>query len=65
MGILAVGGINVKPLGYPRKSILRLRCQEDQDVTECKWEKLPQELPEPRGSHVVMPLPASYEICNN
>ena len=62
-GLLAVGGYDDT---YKRNKdeILKLKCQDNQDISTCKWEEYSQKLEVARNSHVVIPLPASYEICN-
>ena len=60
MGILAVGGWNSK------NGIIQLNCPEGQEVSDCHWDEFPQKLQVRRYDHVVIPLPASYEVpCNN
>ena len=63
-GIMAVGGWD----GTNRRNkdeILLLKCQDGQEPNKCKWEEYPKKLDVARSDHVVIPLPASYEICNN
>ena len=63
-GIMAVGGWNY-PNGRYRDEILQLICQDGQDPNQCQWQEYPKKLDVARNRHVVIPLPASYEICNN
>ena len=63
MGILAVGGYD-----HPRSKngIIQLNCPEGQEVSDCHWDEFPQKLQFGRRGHVVIALPASYEVpCNN
>ena len=61
-GILAVGGYS----GGYKNGIIQLNCPEGQEVSDCHWDEFPQKLQFARGWHVVIPLPASYEVpCNN
>ena len=62
-GLFALGGDpdNNYNNNY-RRDILRLRCAGDQ-IQNCQWEKMPQQLEVPRGWHVSIPLPDSYDIC--
>ena len=48
-----------------KDEILQLICQDGQDPTQCRWKEYPKKLDVARDSHLVIPLPASYEICNN
>ena len=65
MGILAVGGYD-RTNGRYKNQILQLNCPEGQEVSDCHWDEFPQKLQFERNSHVVIPLPASYEVsCNN
>ena len=64
LGVFALGGDperNYSGDKY-RRDILRLRCAGDQ-IQNCQWEKMPQQLEVPRGWHVSIPLPDSYDIC--
>ena len=64
-GILAVGGYDYTNLKYNNK-IHQLKCPEGQEVSDCYWEEFPQKLKFARYYHVVIPLPASYDlVCNN
>ena len=63
-GIMAVGGYDWTN-GRPKDEILQLKCQDGQEPNKCKWEEYPKKLDVARSDHVVIPLPASYEICNN
>ena len=63
-GIMAVGGKD-KTTNRIKDEILHLKCQDGQDPTQCKWEEFAKKLDMARSEHVVIPLPASYEICNN
>ena len=63
-GIMAVGGYDYT--NRRRKDeILQLKCQDGQDPNQCQWQEYPKKLDVARSGHVVIPLPASYEICNN
>ena len=63
-GIMAVGGYDWT--NYRNKDeILQLNCQDGQDPNQCQWQEYPKKLDVTRSAHVVIPLPASYEICNN
>jgi len=64
-GITAVGGKDYTNRRYYKDEILHLKCQDGQDPNQCKWEEFPKKLDVARRRHVVIPLPASYEICNN
>ena len=60
MGILAVGG------WISKNGIIQLNCPEGQEVSDCHWDEFPQKLQVGRHYHVVIPLPASYEVpCND
>ena len=63
-GIMAVGGYD-NTNGRSKDEILQLKCQDGQEPNKCKWEEFPKKLDVARHRHVVIPLPASYEICNN
>ena len=63
-GIMAVGGYDWTN-GRKKVEILILKCQDGQDPTICQWQEYPKKLDVARRGHVVIPLPASYEICNN
>ena len=63
-GILAVGGMG-KYEHNQKNEILQLKCPEGQEVSVCYWDDFPQKLEFARDGHVVIPLPASYELCNN
>ena len=59
-GILALGG---RSRGKRRHSeILRLDCQ-DAIIENCEWKQIVQKMEVTRSSHVVIPLPKSYDIC--
>ena len=65
MGILAVGGYDHTNQRY-KNEIIQLNCPEGQEVSDCHWDEFPQKLQVGRHYHVVIPLPASYEVpCNN
>ena len=76
-GILAVGGSTCQPhtVKCPnedeknrrmKNEILQLKCPEGQEVSDCYWAEFPQKLAFGRFDHVVIPLPASYEVpCTN
>ena len=64
-GILAVGGWDFTNGRY-KNEILQMKCPEGQDVSDCYWSEFPQKLQVRRSNHVVIPLPASYEVpCTN
>jgi len=63
-GIMAVGG-NDYTKHRNKDEILHLKCQDGQEPKNCEWKEFPKKLDVARGDHVVIPLPASYEICNN
>ena len=63
-GIMAVGGFDDKNWRN-KDEILQLNCQDGQDPNQCQWQEYPKKLDVARNYHVVIPLPASYEICNN
>lgn len=63
-GIMAVGGYDWTN-GRKKDEILILKCQDGQDPNQCQWQEYPKKLDVARDNHVVIPLPASYEICNN
>ena len=63
-GILAVGGMG-KHEHDQKNKIIQLKCPEGQEVSDCYWHDFPQKLEFARDQHVVIPLPASYELCNN
>ena len=63
-GIMAVGGWDYTNRRN-KEEILQLKCQDGQDPNQCKWKEYPKKLDVARDAHVVIPLPASYEICNN
>jgi len=63
-GIMAVGGW-VRTNGRYKDEILQLICQDGQDPNQCQWQEYPKKLDVARSVHVVIPLPVSYEICNN
>ena len=63
-GVMAVGGFDYTNLGN-KDEILIMKCQDDKDISTCKWEEYWKKLKVARNSHVVIPLPASYEICND
>jgi len=63
-GIMAVGGFDITNWRF-KDEILILKCQDGQDPNQCQWQEYPKKLDVARSSHVVIPLPASYEICNN
>ena len=62
-GIMAVGGMDTNR--RDKDEILHLNCQDGQDPNQCQWQEYPKKLDVARSSHVVIPLPASSEICNN
>ena len=62
-GILAVGGWDYTN-ERPKNEINQLKCPEGHCY--CYWDEFPQKLQFGRRDHVVIPLPASYEVpCNN
>ena len=63
-GIMAVGGYDYTNR-RSKDEILQLNCQDGQEPNQCKWKEFPKKLDVARRRHVVIPLPASYEICNN
>ena len=63
IGILAVGGYDLTN-GGRKNEVLKLQCPEGQDVSACQWITHSQQLQIARSSHVVIPLPSSYEICD-
>ena len=63
-GIMVVGGFDYTNTRY-KDEILQLKCQDGQDPNQCQWQEYPKKLDVARDNHVVIPLPASYEICNN
>ena len=63
-GIMTVGGYDHTNIRY-KDEILHLICQDGQDPNKCQWQEYPQKLDTARSGHVVIPLPASNEICNN
>ena len=63
-GIMAVGGKD-KTTNRIKDEILRLKCQDGQEPNQWEWEEFAKKLDLARSEHVVIPLPASYEICNN
>ena len=63
-GIMAVGGYDWTN-GRKKDEILILKCQDGQDPNQCQWQEYPKKLDVARRDHVVIPLPASYEICIN
>ena len=63
-GIMAVGGYDTTNR-RKKDEILHFKCQDGQDPNQCQWEEHPKKLDVARSDHVVIPLPASYEICNN
>ena len=63
-GVFALGGDpanNYSGEKY-RRDILKLVCAGDQ-IQNCQWQKMAQQLEVPRGQHVSIPLPDSYDIC--
>ena len=63
-GIMAVGGYDTTNR-RKKDEILHFKCQDGQDPNQCQWQEYPKKLDVAREDHVVIPLPASYEICNN
>ena len=63
-GILAVGGWD-HTNSRRKNKILQLICPGSQQVSDCYWNEFPQKLEFARWGHVAIPLPASYELCNN
>ena len=67
-GILAVGGFEYTNGLYDwarANKIFQLMCPEGQEVSDCHWKEFPQKLKFARSGHVVIPLPVTYELCNN
>ena len=66
-GILAVGGWDYEPEGglIIRDEIIQIKCNEGQGIEDCKWVEYPNKLQRGRWNHLAIPLPASYEVCNN
>ena len=62
-GIMAVGGWDYTN-GRSKDEILHLKCQDGQDPTQCEWEEYSKKLDVARFAHLVIPLPASYDLCN-
>ena len=54
-GILVLGGNR-------HSEILQLDCQ-DAEIENCEWKPIVQKMKVARSSHVVIPLPESYDIC--
>ena len=63
-GIMAVGGYDTTNR-RKKDEILHFKCQDGQDPNQCQWQEYPKKLDVARYDHVVIPLPASYETCNN
>ena len=63
-GIMAVGGYDTTNR-RKKDEILHFKCQDGQDPNQCQWQEYPKKLDVARRGHVVIPLPASYEICDN
>ena len=64
IGIIAVGGYD-RTNNRNKNELLNLKCKDGKDVSECKWEESQKKLNMPRSRHVVIPLQASCEICND
>ena len=62
-GIMAVGGYDYTNGKY-KDELLNMKCEDGKDISECKWEEYPKKLDFARSNHVVIPLLASYEVCN-
>ena len=62
-GIMAVGGWDYTN-GRSKDEILYLKCQDGQNPTHCEWEEYSKKLDVARFAHLVIPLPASYDLCN-
>ena len=58
-GVFLVGGLDKDGA---REDIIQLYCQDD-IIENCQWQEYEQKLQNPRSSHVVIPLPESYDIC--
>ena len=63
-GIMAVGGYDYTNTRI-KDEILQMKYQDGHDPSQCQWQEYPKKLNVARNKHVVIPLPASYEICNN
>ena len=48
-----------------RDEIIQIKCNEGQGIEDCKWVEYPNKLQRGRWNHLAIPLPASYEVCNN
>ena len=55
-----VGGVGKNWVRH--QEIIQLYCQDD-IIENCQWQEYEQQLQNPRGAHVVFPLPESYDIC--
>ena len=67
-GVFLVGGKHKNIGNFPQTNygrcheIIQLYCQDD-IIENCQWKEYEQKLQNPRSSHVVIPLPESYDIC--
>ena len=59
-GVFLVGGQDKNRVR--QQEINQLNCQ-DTIIENCQWQEYEQQLQKPRGGHVVIPLPESYNIC--
>ena len=46
-----------------KKEIYKLKCLDDK-IEKCRWQEMEQKLTEERSSHVSIPIPESYDVCN-
>ena len=64
-GLLILGGRGRVYRGgelIRHSKILQLDCQ-DAIIQNCEWNPIAQEMEVARSSHIVIPLPESYDIC--
>ena len=59
-GVFLVGGEDKNLKNH--QEIIQLYCHDDV-IENCQWQEYEQQLQKPRGGHVVIPLPESYNIC--
>ena len=62
-GIMAIGGMIYND--RYQDEILTLKCEDGKEDSEWQWKEYPKKLDVARDEHVVIPLPDSFEICNN
>ena len=60
-GTYAMGGVG-KDWNL-RTEVLQLDCPGDQ-IQSCQWLEMSEKLEYARSSHVSIPIPDSYDICN-